>query len=367
LRDIEKNETRRIYSGNDFPSMEKTRIPEWNLIKIFKYNSMCIQYSRGCPFNCEFCDVVILNGRTPRVKTKEQIIKELDTLYSYNWRGGIFFVDDNLIGNKNNLKKDILPAVIEWQKKRRYPFTFNTQVSINLADDEDLIKLMIEAGFTTVFVGIETPDPNGLEECSKFHNKNRDLVSSVKKLQNLGLEVQGGFIVGFDSDTPSIFQNQIEFIQKSGIVTAMVGILTAIPRTRLYKRLQDSKRIIKGIESTANNTLTSTVNFIPKMDIKQLFSGYKKITETIYSPKAYYERIKTFIREFRPPKKRLQRPKWFHVKVLFSSFWILGLKNSGRRYYWQLLLWSLFKYPGLFPYVVAYSFTGIHMRKIASK
>lgn len=367
LSDIEKNSPKRIYSKKKFPTMDKAVIPQWNLVNIFKYNSMCIQYSRGCPFNCEFCDVVILNGRIPRIKTKEQIIKELDALYKFNWRGGIFFVDDNLIGNRNNLKKDLLPAIIEWQKKRKFPFTFNTQVSINLADDEELIRLMVNAGFTTVFVGIETPDPNGLEECSKFHNKNRDLVSSVKKLQNCGLEVQGGFIVGFDSDTPSIFQNQIEFIQKSGIVTAMVGILTAIPRTRLYKRLMDSKRIIKGIESTANNTLTSTMNFIPKMDIKQLFSGYKKITETIYSPKAYYERIKTFIREFKPPKKRLQRPKLFHIKVLFSSFWILGLKNSGRRYYWQLLLWSLFKYPGLFPYVVAYSFTGIHMRKIASK
>jgi radical SAM superfamily enzyme YgiQ (UPF0313 family) len=366
IKDVEKGQVKKIYSSNEYPDINKTPTPEWSLINIFKYNSMCIQYSRGCPFNCEFCDVVVLNGHIPRIKTRQQIIKELDTLYNFNWRGGIFFVDDNLIGNKKNLKKDILPALIEWQKKRNYPFTFNTQVSINLADDEELINLMVDAGFTTVFIGIETPDQDGLEECSKFHNKNRDLVSSVKKLQNSGLEVQGGFIVGFDSDTPSIFQRQIEFIQKSGIVTAMVGLLTALPKTRLYKRLTEAKRINK--ESSANNTLTSSMNFIPKMDSNLLFNGYKKITETIYSPKAYYERIKTFIREFKPQKrrkKRLQRIKLFHFKVLFSSFWLLGLKNSGRRYFWKLMLWSLFKYPGLFPYVVGYSIVGVHFRRIA--
>ena len=364
LNDIESNNLKRIYSSDCFPDITKVPIPAWNLINIFRYNSMCIQYSRGCPFNCEFCDVVILNGRNPRTKTKEQIIAELNALYHNRWRGGVFFVDDNLIGNKQNLKKEILPAIIEWQRKNSYPFSFNTQVSINLADDNELIKLLTDAGFTTVFVGIETPDEKSLEECSKFHNKGRDLVSSVKKLQHSGLEVQGGFIVGFDNDTPTIFQRQIEFIQKSGIVTAMVGLLTALPKTRLYKRLFESKRIIK--ESSANNTLTSTLNFVPKMDTKVLFNGYKKILETIYGPKAYYERIRTFLREFKPPKRRVQKIKLFHIKVLIKSFWTLGVKGSGRKYFWRLVIWTLLKYPGLLPYVIGYSFVGIHFRSLSA-
>ena len=362
LDDMEKNNLKKFYSAENFPDITRIPVPSWDLVDIFRYQSMCIQYSRGCPFNCEFCDVVILNGRHPRTKTREQIIAELDLLYENNWRGGVFFVDDNLIGNKQTLKKEILPALIEWQRKRSYPLSFNTQVSINLADDDELIKLLTDAGFTTVFIGIETPDEKSLEECSKFHNKDRDLVSSVKKLQHSGLEVQGGFIVGFDNDTPTIFQKQIEFIQKSGIITAMVGLLTAIPKTRLYKRLLEAKRIIK--ESSANNTLISTLNFIPKMDTKVLVSGYKKILETIYGPKAYYERIRTFLREFKPPKRRVQKIKLFHIKVLVKSFWFLGIKGRGRRYFWRLIIWSLLKYPGLLPYVIGYSFAGIHFRSL---
>ncbi|MEE8325346.1 MAG: radical SAM protein, partial [Candidatus Humimicrobiaceae bacterium] len=295
IKDVEQNTLKKVYQSTDFPDLSCTPVPDWKLVNIFNYHSMCLQYSRGCPLNCEFCDVVILNGRVPRTKTKGQVIAELDLLYNIGWRGELFFVDDNLIGNRSKLKKEILPAVIQWQKTKRYPFIFNTQVSINLSDDDELMKLMVNAGFTTVFVGIETPDEESLVECSKYHNQNRDLISSVKKLQSFGLEVQGGFIVGFDSDTPAIFQKQIDFIQKSGIVTAMVGLLTAIPQTKLYKRLSETNRIIK--ESSGDNTLTSTLNFIPRMEIKTLFSGYKRILETIYHPRDYNERIKTFLRQ----------------------------------------------------------------------
>ncbi len=364
ITDIENDSIKKFYRSEEFPDVSFTPVPDWRLINIHKYHSMCIQYSRGCPFNCEFCDVVILNGRNPRTKSKEQIITELDALYDLGWRGGIFFVDDNLIGNKQKLKNEILPAIIEWQRVKKHPFSFNTQVSINLADDTELMKLMTDSGFTTVFIGIETPDENSLEECGKFHNKNRDLMSSVKKIQNFGLEVQGGFIVGFDSDTPAIFQRQIEFIQKSGIITAMVGMLTALPKTRLYQRLSETKRITN--QSPANNTMLSALNFIPKMDIKVLSSGYKKILDTIYAPKAYYERIKTFLKEFKPPKKRAQRLKMFHVRALFGSLWLLGIKNKGRRYFWKLIFWALIKNPGLFPYVIGYSIAGIHFRAVSA-
>jgi radical SAM superfamily enzyme YgiQ (UPF0313 family) len=367
IKDVENNSIKKKYRCGEYPDVSGVPVPDWKLINVFMYHSMCIQYSRGCPFNCEFCDVVILNGRTPRTKTREQIVAELDALYNIGWRGGLFFVDDNLIGNKQKLKREILPEIIKWQKSKRYPFSFNTQVSINIADDDELIRLLVEASFTTVFIGIETPDESCLEECNKYHNKNRDLVQSVKKLQNSGLEVQGGFIVGFDSDTATIFQRQIDFIQKSGIVTAMVGLLTALPKTRLYKRLFESKRLVN--ESSANNTDITSMNFIPKMDYHTLLSGHRKIVETIYNPKNYYERIKTFLMEFKPPKNRIKRIKLkkFHFKALFGSIWFLGIRGRGRKHFWKLLLWVAIKYPGLFPYAIGYSLAGIHFRSVQNQ
>ena len=366
IKDVEENTLKKVYQAADFPDLSRVPVPDWSLINPFKYHSMSLQYSRGCPFNCEFCDIVVLNGRTPRTKTKEQVIAELDAIYKLGWHEAVFFVDDNLIGNKHKLKTEILPAIIEWQKSKKYPFTLNTQVSINLTDDDEMIKLMVDAGFNTVFIGIETPDEKSLEECAKFQNQNRDLVSGIKKLQNFGLEVQGGFIVGFDSDTPAIFQKQIEFIQKSGIVTAMVGLLTALPKTRLHKRLEENKRIVK--ESSANNTVFSTLNFIPKMDKKILFSGYTRILETIYNPKDYYERIKTFLREFKPVKKNVARKRIqkFELRAFFGSIWLLGIKGSGKIHFWSLLFWVALKYPGHFHQAISSSLAGLHLRTVVS-
>ena len=364
LSDLDDGKAKNIYEVKKFPDIRKSTIPEWNLINKKYYNSMCLQISRGCPFNCEFCDVVRLNGRLPRVKTKEQVIDELEELYKWGWRGGVFFVDDNFIGNKVELEKEILPAIIEWQKKRHQPFLFNTQVSIDLADKPQLIKLMVKACIKTLFIGIESPDDKSLEECSKFQNKNRDLVSSIKKLQNAGFEIQGGFIVGFDNDKPSIFQNQIEFIQKSGIVTAMVGLLTALPKTKLYQRLKDADRLVN--ESSGSNT-SSDINFKPKMDKNILIEGYKNIMKTIYSPEDYYQRVKTFLKEFKPPLRKAPTFGIYHIKALFSSLWLSGVRYEGQRYYWALLLWSLFRRPSSIPYVIESSIMGIHLNKLYSK
>ncbi|MDD3819262.1 MAG: B12-binding domain-containing radical SAM protein [Actinomycetota bacterium] len=363
IADLDKGKPKKIYSGNQFPDIKNTIIPDWSLIKINNYNSMCIQLSRGCPFNCEFCDVVLLNGRKPRIKSKGQLIKELEALYSQGWRAGVFFVDDNFIGNKALLKKIFLPAIIKWQEKRRYPFSFNTQVSIDLADDEELMQLMAKAGFTSVFIGIETPDSDGLEECGKIQNKNRDLIKSIKAIQNNGMEVQGGFIVGFDSDKSSIFQRQIEFIQKSGIVTAMVGLLTALPKTRLYQRLKEANRLLKN--STGDNTKAEVLNFIPRMDKEVLLNGYRKVVSTIYSPKVYYERVKTFLREYRPVKTKMPKIRIYHIRALISSIWLLGIKQKGRLYFWNLILWSLFRRPSLLPHAIGFSLAGIHFRAVS--
>ncbi len=364
LKDLKKGRAKKIYQSDKFPDIHKSPLPQWNLIDIKKYVSMCLQVSRGCPFNCEFCDIVRLNGRVPRMKSKNQVIKELEALYQWGWRGGVFFVDDNFIGNKIRLQKEILPAIIDWQKKHRQPFLFNTQVSINLAEEPELMDLMIKAGFTTVFVGIETTNIESLKECNKFQNQNRDLLAAVKRLQNTGFEVQGGFIVGFDSDTPSIFQRQIEFIQKSGIVTAMVGLLGALPKTRLYQRLKEAGRLLK--EPSGSNTLLE-LNFVPKMNKKTLLEGYQRVVKTLYSPKEYYQRVKTFLREFRPPmKKRRLTPKFhfYYLKALFGSFWLAGLRYKGRRYFWELFFWSLFRRPSGLPYVIGSSITGFHFRRL---
>jgi len=237
VRDLLAGQARRVYSSDEFPDIHQTPIPLWELANLKHYDTISIQFSRGCPFNCDFCNVTSLLGHYPRTKTAAQIIAELNTIYALGWRKSIFFVDDNFIGNKKQIKFEVLPALIEWRKGKT-GMPFSTEASINLADDPELMKLMVEAGFDTVFVGIETPNEDSLTECSKSQNKGRDLVESVKQLQRAGLQVQGGFIVGFDHDSPSIFQQQIDFIQKSGIVTAMVGLLQAPLGTRLYERLQ---------------------------------------------------------------------------------------------------------------------------------
>ncbi len=364
LSDLAKGCPRQVYASDIRPDIRQTPVPLWSLINMKHYSSMNIQYSRGCPFNCEFCDIILLNGHTPRTKEKAQLLTELEELYRRGWRGGLFIVDDNFIGNKKKLKQQILPAIIDWQKERGHPFALSTEASINLADDETLVKLMVDAGFNTVFIGIETPNEESLIECAKLQNRNRDLVNSVKKLQNLGLEVQGGFIVGFDSDPLSIFKNQISFIQKSGIVTAMVGLLNAPPGTRLYQRLKTENRLIKAF--TGNNTDCS-LNFIPKMNYETLINGYKHILKTIYSPRQYYERVRTFLKEYQPRRRIARRLQLHHIRAFFRSIWFLGIIEKGRRYYWKLLFSTLLKQPHKFPISISLSVYGYHFRKVAEK
>ncbi len=361
LKDIEKGCLRPIYSSKERPDISQTPIPLWSLIKMKHYSSMNIQYSRGCPYNCEFCDIIILNGRKPRTKTGEQIRSELEVLYQRGWRGSVFIVDDNFIGHKRKLKSEILPAIIEWRKGKKHPFDLFTEASINLADDEELMKLMTDAGFGTVFIGIETPNKESLVECTKPQNAKRDMMASIKKIQNHGMEVQGGFIVGFDSDPLSIFKSQISFIQDSGIVTAMVGLLNAPRGTRLYQRLMEENRVLK--RSSGNNTDYS-LNFIPKMNYGTLINGYRHIIKTIYAPKQYYERIKLFMREYKPQKKTAGRLRLEHIKALVKTMWFLGLIEKGRWYYWKLFVSTLIKQPRKFPLSISLSVYGYHFRKV---
>ena len=364
LKDLRNNCPKNIYRAEKYPDLEKTPPPDWGLLDMKKYQSMNLQYSRGCPFNCEFCNITALFGRQVRTKNARQMVAELEELYRTGWRGGVFIVDDNFIGNKIKLINEVLPAMIEWMEKRNHPFYFSTEASINLSDDDELMRLMVEAGFNMVFVGIETPNEDSLAECNKFQNKNRDLVQCIKIMQKAGLQVTGGFIVGFDSDPPSIFEKQIEFIQKSGIVTAMVGLLNAPRGTRLYKRLQEEGRILKDF--TGNNTDYS-INFIPRINHDTLLAGYNNIIAGIYSPKPYYERVVRFLKDYQPLQKKTFHFHFRYVEALVKSMWILGIKDRARKYYWKLFFWSLFRKPRLFPLAITYSVHGFHFRKVFQK
>jgi len=361
LRDLQAGTPKRIYQADRFPSLAETPAPRWDLLELKHYSDMCVQYSRGCPYDCEFCDITALFGHRPRTKSAEQIVAELDALYAEGWRGGVFFVDDNFIGNKRKLKAEVLPALAQWRADKQ-GFRFHTEVSINLADDDELMELMVQAGFDTVFVGIETPDEDALIECNKYQNQGRDLVGSVKTLQRAGLQVQGGFIVGFDSDTPTIFQRQIEFIQQSGIVTAMVGLLQALPGTKLHARMKSEGRLVSA--GSGNNTDAST-NFLPKMDIELLRQGYRNLVQHLYSPKVYYERVRTFLREYEKPHIVQHKLDWTQIRAFFRSILILGILGGERWEYWKLLAWTLARKPRLFADAVTLAIYGYHFRKLS--
>ncbi|MBN2051116.1 MAG: DUF4070 domain-containing protein [Spirochaetales bacterium] len=362
LEDLEKGTLKKLYQCDTYPDISGTPVPRWNLLKLNRYASLSIQYSRGCPFDCEFCSITMLNGRTPRMKTSDRFLKELQCMYDLGWRGDVFIVDDNIAGNRRRLKQDLLPALITWLENRDYPFAFTTEISIDTSDDEELVDLLARANITHVFVGIETPDTESLTECGKRQNCNRDLVGSVRKFQNSGISVSGGFIVGFDHDGPSIFRKQIDFIQKSGIVTAMVGLLNAPLGTKLHKRLATEKRIVKTM---SGDNMDGSLNFIPKMDKEILVSGYKKILSTIYAPSFYYKRLRTFVREFKPRISMRKRVSSGEIKALFKALWRCGIRGKEKIPFWGTLVWGLFRQPSKLDVIVRMAVYGFHFRKVA--
>ncbi len=359
LSDLEQGKPKRIYQTEEYADITQTPVPMWELIDHKQYDSLSLQFTRGCPFNCDFCNVTALLGHRMRLKTTGQLIAELDKIYDLGWRRGIFIVDDNFIGNKRILKQEVLPAMIEWRQGKK-GCRFVTEASVNLSDDDELIKLMVKAGFTQVFVGIETPDDLALAECSKSQNRNRDLVSSVKKLQHMGLQVMGGFIVGFDSDDETIFERMIDFIQESGIVTAMVGLLQAPIGTQLYQRMLRDGRIRNAY---SGDNVDGETNIVPKMDMPTLKEGYRKILETIYSAKGFYKRVRTFLKDYNPASHAVTM-QWDEIAALFSSILEIGIKSKERWHYWRLFFWTLFRFPKKFPLAITFTIYGYHFRKV---
>jgi radical SAM superfamily enzyme YgiQ (UPF0313 family) len=330
-KDLESDSARPHYKAPVLPDLTQVPVPELGLLDLRKYSSMAVQYSRGCPFTCEFCDIIEIYGRKPRTKAPEQVLAELDQIYNMGWRGRVFLVDDNFIGNKKNVKK-LLPELVRWNRDHNYPFSFLTEASLNLAEDKELLEYMRDARFNGVFMGIETPVPESLKETTKFQNLRKDLLESVKLVQAYGMEVMAGFIVGFDNDPPDVFERQIQFIREAAIPISMVGLLSALPNTQLWRRLKSEGRLLK--ESLGSNTLVD-MNFIPRMDTQELLDGYRRILQTIYYPHEYFNRVQTFLSQLGTPT---------HTPIVFSdvlavarSLWKQGLLSNYRKEYWKFL------------------------------
>ncbi|MYC86720.1 MAG: DUF4070 domain-containing protein [Gemmatimonadales bacterium] len=363
LHDLENGTAKEVYRAPRKPDVTVTPLPRFDLIDMNDYYSMCLQFSRGCPFDCEFCDITKLYGRVSRTKTPEQMVAEFDHLHELGWRGPLFLVDDNFIGNKREVTR-LLPAIAEWQKERGYPFTLSTEASVNLVRMNDLMDVMIEAGFDTVFLGIETPNPKALKKMKKPQNINvRDdnyLFTAVRKIQQKGMQVQGGFILGLDEDDESAFDAQIDFIQETGIPIALVGLLTALKDTNLWARLEQEGRLLgKPIEINA-----TSLNFRPQMNPATLVEGYLRVIGTIYDStlENYFERCLTLLKHLNPVP-HIHKPVSEHA--LYAG--IMGIRR--RLTADQLPAFSRYvakvskDHPRMMPLAIRLAATGHHCEK----
>ena len=361
VKDLENGEAKPVYKSAERPPLSITPMPHFHLANMKRYSAMSIQYSRGCPFSCEFCDIIEIYGRVPRTKSIPQVLAEFDALYDLKWRGTVFIVDDNFIGNKKNVRT-LLPELAKWQKARGYPFCLITESSLNLADDEALLASMREAGFRRVFIGIETPVEASLHEAQKSQNRG-DLLNSVKKIQSYGMEVMAGFIVGFDNDPVDIFERQIDFIRRSSIPLAMVGLLNALPDTQLWKRLEREGRLLG--EASGNNTVC-TFNFKTRMDPAFLVQGYQTIMRTIYSPREYYERV---LDSMRRTAEQFSEPTHYSLIRGFTTltriFVTLGVIDSERKEFWRFFTHALFKHRKRISDSLRHAVVGYHFRKLS--
>ncbi|MEO8127145.1 MAG: B12-binding domain-containing radical SAM protein [Bryobacteraceae bacterium] len=324
-----------MYRITDKPDMTCGPIPRFDLLQLDKYTSMPVQFSRGCPFQCEFCDIITIYGRKPRYKTSAQLIAELDTLRGLGWRNEVFIVDDNFIGNHKQaliLAKDL--AV--WQKVNNHPFSFYTEASIDLADRPELLAAMVEANFMYVFLGIETPSSEALKESKKFQNLRKDSVQQIRVIQDAGLWVLGGFIVGFDSDDEHIFDRQFEFIERTAITWAMAGVLQAPPTTALFDRMKKEGRLIENSQATSN---FSAPNFHTKLPLPVLLRGLSSLLARLYTPETYFQRAFRSLEIWKPQATQVppSMPLSYDVRALLSSMWKQGIRSSYRGSYWKFL------------------------------
>ena len=363
VADLARGETKRVYQAAERPALATTPIADFGLANLKRYSAMSVQYSRGCPFSCEFCDIIEIYGRVPRTKSNQQILAEFDALKALGWRGTVFIVDDNFIGNKKNVRQ-LMPDLARWQKENGHPFELITESSVNLADDEPLLAGMRDAGFTRVFLGIETPVEESLHEAQKSQNRG-NLVESVRTIQRHGIEVMAGFIVGFDNDPEDIFERQIDFIRRSAIPLAMVGLLNALPDTQLWKRLEREGRLL-GEDASGNNTVC-TLNFKTRMDPAFLIRGYQRIMRTIYGPREYYERVLDSLHRTtrsRSTDLPMYRPL-AGLAALMRVLVKLGVLDRERKEFWRFFVRALIKHRTQLADSLRLAAVGYHFRKLS--
>lgn len=361
LADLAQGKALPEYRAGRFPELDSSPAPAWELLHPSWYSNMLVQVCRGCPHDCDFCHVIVLYGRRPRYKKPDQVLAELQGLYDVGWRGSLTFADDNFICHQGKAK-DLLRALGRWQAAHGYPFFFLAQVSIEVGDDPELLPLMAQAGFVGLFLGIETPDPASLKECNKRQNLNRDLVAAVHHIQAHGMEVIGGFIVGFDADSPDIFSRQEDFITEAAIPTAMINLLAAPPGTRLHRRLESEGRLLG--ESDGDTTMNAGgLNFIPKMGRERLLGGYQALLGRLFEPGPFYQRVLNFLGHYRNnPHLPARPPTLREIHAVGQIIFELGFKEPGRRAFWTFLGRLLTQHRQAFPLGMNLAAVGYHFR-----
>lgn len=368
LSDLQGGCAKRVYEPEpgQFPDIGLSPVPLWELIDIGNYVSLSAQYSRGCPHECEYCNVWVLNGRNPRPKRPEQFIAEIQAIYDTGFRGPVFVADDNLISNRPRVKM-MLPELIRWQMAREYPFRFTTEADIILADDQVLMDLMVDAGFNAVFLGLETPSKASLEGCNKMQNVKRNIPVCVERVLQSGLQVYTGLMVGFDQDPPTIFDDQIAFVQKARIPVAMAGILTVPPKSLLQKRLLKEGRLLP--KTTSGNNTSIDLDFVPIMDPDVLVLGYKRVMQTIYSPKAFYERVCRFLAKYDATKKVKRKMDAGTLSAFARLIWYIGIMADWQTklYFWKTLFVALLKNPRAFSEAMTLWAYRAHFNKVANE
>ncbi len=344
---IARGETRGVFRAAEKPDVTTTPIPRFDLLELDAYDSMSVQFSRGCPFQCEFCDIIVLYGRKPRTKTPEQLLKELDALYELGWRRSVFMVDDNFIGNKRNVKL-FLKELKTWQAEHQYPFRFNTEASVDLADDDELMELMVDCYFDAVFLGIETPDEESLQMTKKFQNTRTSLADSIDKIIKIGLRPMAGFIIGFDGEKKGAGDRIIRFAELTAIPTTTFAMLQALPNTALWHRLEKEGRL--RAEKDGNINQTTLMNFIPTRPLEDIANEYVDAFWQLYDPHLYLDRIyRCFLKlgapTCHPPAKW---PALIDLKALAIVIWRQGIKRDTRWRFWHHLFGIIRQNPAVF-------------------
>lgn len=369
--DLERGMPAPVYrpESSQRPDISSVPIPRFDLCDMSQYHMFPLQFSRGCPFDCEFCDIVSLFGHKVRTKDPDQFIREMETVYRTGFRGGLFIVDDNFVGNRGRVK-ELLRAITAWQQEHGSPFNLSTEASIDLAEDQELLDLMVSAGFTMVFIGLETPVEDSLQGAGKRQNLRGNMLSAVRRIQQAGIEVTGGFIIGFDSDPPDIGDRQIRFVRQLAIPTAMVGLLIALPNTRLWDRLTGEGRIRS--RTNGNNTHAVELNFEPRTPREILVREYARVLHSIYSPRHYFARcLKLLARIPRrspgPGAGRLQGISRAQLRALAQSLLRQGLMSAYAPRYWWFMARAVLRRPRQIVRIVTMAVLGYHYFRITEQ